>query len=59
LYTRSIWMTMHGLLCDVILNPTWRQVQNGGLVIFHALVQYGYQMNGLVMNNSKTNETFL
>jgi hypothetical protein len=58
LYARSIWMTMHGLLCDVTLNPIWLHVQNGALVIFHALLQYGYQMEGLVMNNSKTKVTF-
>jgi hypothetical protein len=50
---------MHGLLCDVTLNPTWRHVQNDGLGIFYAHLPYGYQMKGLVMNNSKTKVTFL
>jgi hypothetical protein len=58
LYTRPIWMTMDGLLCDVTLNPTWRHIQNGGLAILNTLLQYGYLMNGLVMNNSKTEAFF-
>lgn len=27
---------MHGYLCDVIPNLTWRKIQNGGIVIFDA-----------------------
>jgi hypothetical protein len=52
LYTSSIWMTMHGLLRAVTLNLTWRYVKNDGLVILHVLLQYGYQMEGLVINNN-------
>jgi hypothetical protein len=48
---------MHGL-CDVILSLTWRHIQNGGLVIFNALLQYGYQIKGLVYY-SKTKVTLL
>jgi hypothetical protein len=35
---RKIWMTMHGLLCDVTVNATWRYIQDGGLDIFNALL---------------------
>jgi hypothetical protein len=50
---------MHGLLCDIILNPTWGHIQDGGLNIFNALLQYWYQMIGLVFNNSKKKATSL
>jgi hypothetical protein len=35
-------------------NPIWWHIQDGGLDIFNALLQYGYRLKGLVMNNSKT-----
>jgi hypothetical protein len=35
-------------------NPIWWHIQDGGLDIFNALLQYGYHFKGLVMNNSKT-----
>jgi hypothetical protein len=34
--------------CDIIRNPIWRIIQDGGIVIFNAFLQYGYQMKGLV-----------
>ena len=40
-------------LSHVILNSTWWNSQNGGLVIFNELLQYGYQMKRLAENNSK------
>jgi hypothetical protein len=40
-------------------NPIWRQIQDGGRDILNALLQYGYQLKGLVMNNSKTKVTSL
>ena len=47
LHTCLVWMTMHVKLCDVILNPTWLTIQDGGLVIFKVPIQYGYQMKGI------------
>lgn len=40
-------MTMHGYLCAAILNTTWPNTQDGGLVIFNTFLQYGYQMKKL------------
>ena len=41
-------MTIYDKLCDIIRNPIWRTIQDGGIVIFNAFLQYGYQMKGLV-----------
>jgi hypothetical protein len=30
-------------------NPIWRQIQDGVLGILYTLLQYGYQMRGLVL----------
>jgi hypothetical protein len=38
-------------------NPIWRQIQDGGLDILNALLQYGYQLKWFVMNNSKKKVT--
>jgi hypothetical protein len=35
-----------------ILNSIWRQIQDGEPVFLNALLQYGYEIKGLDMNNS-------
>lgn len=44
-------------LYDVILNPSWRKNQDGGVAIFN--VQYGYQMKVFTGSNSKNKVRFL
>lgn len=39
---------MHGKLYDVILNPIWRITYDGELFNFNLLIQYGYQMKGII-----------
>jgi hypothetical protein len=36
----------------MVLSPYWICIQDGGLDILNALSQYGYQLKGLVLNNS-------
>jgi hypothetical protein len=59
LCTTTIWIS-NEMACHMYnSNPIWRQIQDGGPDIFNAVLQYGYQMKGLVKNNSKTKVTFL
>lgn len=39
LNTRLIRITMHYIVCDIILNPIWRTIPDVGIIIFHALLQ--------------------
>jgi hypothetical protein len=40
-------------------NPIWWRIQDGGPDILNALLQYGYQLKGLVINNLKKKMTLL
>lgn len=39
-------------LCEVTLNSTWQNTQDGGLAIFNALLQCGYQIKRFAEKNT-------
>jgi hypothetical protein len=49
----TIWVSNERACHMKDSNPIWRQIQDGGLDMLNALLQYGYQLKGLVMNNLK------
>jgi hypothetical protein len=57
--TPTIWVSNERACLMKNSNPIWRQIQDGGLDILNAVLQYGYQLKGLVMNNLKKKMTLL